>query len=73
MAGGIFTGTNPSYVKRELAYQLKGSESKYLICAEDSVEIGIAAASMISIEKCQIFTIDTNTLNADRYDIHCKH
>jgi len=51
MAGGIFPGTNPSYVNRELAYQLKGSESKFLIFAEDSVETGIAAASMISVEK----------------------
>ena len=68
MAGGIFTATNPSYVNREKAYQLKGSESKFPIYAEDSAETGIAAASMISIEKCQIFIIDKNTLNADRYE-----
>jgi 4-coumarate--CoA ligase len=65
MAGGTFTGTNPSYVNRELAYQLKDSESIFLICAEDSIETGIAATSMISMEKYQIFTIDKNTLNGD--------
>lgn len=63
MAGGIFTGANPSFVSRELAYQLKDSDSKFLICADESLDIGLEAASMIGMERSRIFIFDHETLD----------
>lgn len=58
MAGGIFTGANPGYVARELAYQLKDSGAKFLLCADASLEIGIEAAASIGMSKDRIFRFD---------------
>jgi 4-coumarate--CoA ligase len=58
MAGGIFTGANPGFVVRELAYQLKDSEAKFLICSDPSLEIGIEAAKSIGMSKDCIFILD---------------
>ncbi|KAJ5097148.1 hypothetical protein N7456_007869 [Penicillium angulare] len=58
MAGGIFTGANPTYVARELAYQLQDSEAKYLICASGSLETGLEAASLANIPKERLFVFD---------------
>ena len=58
MAGGIFTGANPSFVARELAYQLKDSDAKFLICADTSLEIGIEAAESIGLGKDCVFRFD---------------
>jgi 4-coumarate--CoA ligase len=58
MAEGIFTGANPTYVARELAYQLKDSGAKYLICAETSLDTGIAAAQEAGLSASQIFIFD---------------
>ncbi|TVY54449.1 4-coumarate--CoA ligase-like 7 [Lachnellula cervina] len=58
MAGGIFTGANPGYVARELAYQLKDSEAKFLICADGSLEMGIEAAESIGMSRDRIFRFD---------------
>lgn len=61
MAEGIFTGANPTYVARELAYQLKDSGARYLICAEASLETGIAAAKEIGMSADRIFIFDDGT------------
>ncbi|KAF1918467.1 hypothetical protein BDU57DRAFT_515262 [Ampelomyces quisqualis] len=58
MAEGIFTGANPTYVARELAYQLKDSGAKYLICAEGSLDTGLAAAKEAGLSASQIFIFD---------------
>ncbi|KAF2182004.1 4-coumarate-CoA ligase-like protein [Zopfia rhizophila CBS 207.26] len=58
MAGGIFTGANPTYVTRELAYQLKDSSARYLICAEGSLETGLAAAKEVGLGVDRIFVFD---------------
>jgi len=58
MAGGIFTGANPSFVARELAYQLKDSDAKFLICADESLELGIEAAESLGMGKDRIFCFD---------------
>lgn len=58
MAGGIFTGANPGFVARELAYQLKDSDAKFLICADGSLELGIEAAGSIGFSKDRIFRFD---------------
>jgi 4-coumarate--CoA ligase len=61
MAEGVFTGANPTYVARELAYQLKDSGARYLICAEGSLETGIAAAKEIGMSADRIFIFDDGT------------
>jgi 4-coumarate--CoA ligase len=58
MAEGVFTGANPTYVARELAYQLKDSGARYLICAESSLDTGIAAAKEIGMSSDRIFIFD---------------
>jgi acyl-CoA synthetase (AMP-forming)/AMP-acid ligase II len=61
MAGGIFTGANPTYVTRELAYQLRDSGARYLICAEGSLETGIAAAKEAGMGAERVFIFDDGT------------
>ena len=58
MAGGIFTGANPGYVARELAYQLKDSGAKFLLCADASLELGVEAAESIGMSKDRVFLFD---------------
>ena len=57
MAGGIFTGANPSYVARELAYQLQDSGAKFLITAEGSLDTALEAASSIKFPQDHIFVM----------------
>ncbi|XHG06992.1 hypothetical protein AWENTII_010162 [Aspergillus wentii] len=58
MAGGIFSGANPTFVARELAYQLQDSGSTYLICADTSLDTGIEAARMAGIEQDRVFVFN---------------
>ena len=58
MAGGIFTGANPTYVARELAYQLQDSGARYLICAEASLDTGLAAAKECGLAADRVFIFD---------------
>lgn len=58
MAGGIFTGANPGFVARELAYQLKDSDAKFLFCTDSSLELGVEAAESIGMGKERIFRFD---------------
>jgi 4-coumarate--CoA ligase len=58
MAEGVFTGANPTYVARELAYQLKDSGAVYLICAEASLDTGLSAAKEAGLKPEQIFIFD---------------
>ncbi|KAL9108241.1 MAG: hypothetical protein Q9227_006979 [Pyrenula ochraceoflavens] len=58
MAGAIFTGSNPNYVAREVAYQLKDSGAVCLLCAEDRLDIGLEAASLASISKDKVFVFN---------------
>ena len=57
MAGGIFTGANPNYVARELAYQLQDSGAKILITAEGSLDTALEATSSIKFPQDQIFVM----------------
>lgn len=58
MAGGVFTGANPGSVARELAYQLKNSDARFLLCADESLEIGLEAAESIGVGKERVFLFD---------------
>jgi 4-coumarate--CoA ligase len=57
MAGGIFTGANPAYVARELAYQLQDSGATFLITAEGSLDTALEATSSIKFPKDRIFVM----------------
>ncbi|KAL6230939.1 hypothetical protein BDW75DRAFT_55514 [Aspergillus navahoensis] len=58
MAGGIFSGANPAYVARELAYQLQDSGAVYLLCAEDSLDTGIEAAGIAGLSRDKVFVFN---------------
>ncbi|KAF2725858.1 putative 4-coumarate-CoA ligase [Polychaeton citri CBS 116435] len=58
MAGGIFSGANPTYVARELAYQLKDSGALFLITAEANLDTALQAADSISFPHSQVFSFD---------------
>ncbi|KAF4313101.1 putative 4-coumarate--CoA ligase 2 [Botryosphaeria dothidea] len=58
MAAGVFTGANPTYVARELAYQLKDSGAKFLLCAENSIRTGIEAAKSVGMPDDRVFVFD---------------
>ncbi|KAJ5516497.1 hypothetical protein N7527_008057 [Penicillium freii] len=60
MAGGIFTGANPTYVSRELAYQLQDSGATYLLCARSSLETGLEAAKQANLPPTRIFAYDSS-------------
>ena len=57
MAGGIFTGANPNYVARELAYQLQDSGAKFLITAEGSLDTALEATSSIKFPQDRVFVM----------------
>ncbi|KAK2038109.1 AMP-binding enzyme [Colletotrichum somersetense] len=59
MAGGIFTGANPGFVTRELAYQLKDSGAKFMIAAGGSFDIAMKAAKEVSMPASNVFVFDT--------------
>ncbi|KAF7625436.1 putative 4-coumarate-CoA ligase [Aspergillus flavus] len=58
MAGGIFSGANPTYVARELAYQLQDSGATYLICADGSLDTGIEAAQVAGLSRDRVFVFN---------------
>ncbi|MCJ1333179.1 hypothetical protein MMC10_009873 [Thelotrema lepadinum] len=60
MAGGIFTGANPTYVSREVAYQLEDSGAEYMMVAPGSSDIGISAALQVGVPKSNIFVLDSS-------------
>lgn len=58
MAGGVFTGANPTYVARELAYQLKDSGAKFLITSGVSLETSLEAVQSIDFPRERVFLFD---------------
>ncbi|GKT60406.1 4-coumarate-CoA ligase [Colletotrichum tofieldiae] len=56
MAGGIFTGANPGFVTRELAYQLTDSGATFMVAAEGSLDIALEAAKEVSMPASNVFT-----------------
>lgn len=58
MAGGIFTGANPSYVARELAFQLKDSGARFMLAADSSWGVAMDAAGVVGMASENIFVLD---------------
>ena len=61
MVGGIFSGANPSYVAREVAFQLEDSGAKFLLCTAGSLQVGLEAAAACKLPLEQVFYFD-NTM-----------
>jgi 4-coumarate--CoA ligase len=58
MAGGIFTGANPTYVARELAYQLTNSGARFLIASTGSIDTALEAAKLANVGLDRVFAFD---------------
>jgi acyl-CoA synthetase (AMP-forming)/AMP-acid ligase II len=65
MAGGVFTGANPTYVPRELAYQLKDSGAKFLITADSSIDTARQAARLAGMDESRVFLFDDGIATFD--------
>ncbi|KAI1380950.1 acetyl-CoA synthetase-like protein [Hypoxylon crocopeplum] len=65
MAGGIFSGANPSFVPRELAYQLKDTGASFLIAADASMEIAVEAAAEAGLSRNRIYSFDATAFDAE--------
>ena len=63
MAGGIFTGANPTFTSRELATQLRNSDARFLLCNDSVLGVGVEAAESIGMGKERIFVF-----NGEVYD-----
>ncbi|TLD24052.1 hypothetical protein PspLS_06852 [Pyricularia sp. CBS 133598] len=58
MAGGIFTGANPGFVARELAYQLRDSGASFMFAAPVVLDVALEAAAEANMKPSQIFVFD---------------
>ncbi|CAK7228399.1 hypothetical protein SBRCBS47491_006891 [Sporothrix bragantina] len=58
MAGGVFSGANPSFVARELAHQLRDSGAKVLITAASSIATALEAADTVGLPRNRIYVLD---------------
>ncbi|CAK7202762.1 hypothetical protein SEUCBS139899_005489 [Sporothrix eucalyptigena] len=58
MAGGVFSGANPTFVARELAYQLRDSGAKILITAANSLATALEAADTVGLPRSQVYVLD---------------
>lgn len=63
MAGGVFTGANPLFVARELAYQLKDSGASFLIAADGSLETALEAADQAGLDRSRVYSFDASALD----------
>ncbi|OTB07049.1 hypothetical protein M426DRAFT_318417 [Hypoxylon sp. CI-4A] len=59
MAGGIFSGANPSYLPRELAHQLSDSGATFLIASDARMETAVEAAKQAGLPTSKVYSFDT--------------
>lgn len=59
-AGGIFTGTNPSYTTQELEHHLKVSRAKFVVSEPELLEPIAKAAAKMDIAQSQILIFDVH-------------
>ena len=65
MAGGIFCGANPSYISRELAYQLQDSGARFCLSGEGSLNTALDAAAKAGLSKESVFVFDDGVATFD--------
>lgn len=64
MAGCIFTGANPTYTARELAYQLEDSGAAIIISSEGSLATALEAAGLAGLSSHRVFAFDDGPATA---------
>lgn len=57
-AGGVFTGTNPSYTSHELTHHIKTSRAKFLIAEPEIFTNVLTAAKECNIQSSNIWIFD---------------
>ncbi|CAG7939539.1 unnamed protein product [Penicillium olsonii] len=57
-AGGVFTGSNPSYTPHELAHHIKASETKFLITEPEILDSIVQAGKQTKIPEERIWIFD---------------
>ncbi|PSR97052.1 hypothetical protein BD289DRAFT_459172 [Coniella lustricola] len=58
MAGGVFSGANPGFVARELAYQLRDSGATFLFAARESLDVALQAIDEAGLAKDRLYIFD---------------
>ncbi|KAG8169066.1 hypothetical protein KVR01_001815 [Diaporthe batatas] len=61
MAGGVFTGANPTFVAREVAYQLRDSGATFMFAASASLDIALQAAEEAGLAKDRVLVFDAES------------
>ena len=72
MAGGIFSGANPGYIARELAFQLQNTEARFLVCSLASLQVGLDAAAQVGLPLDRVFYFDNTTVSSGLQK-GCRH
>lgn len=55
MAGGMFTSANPSFTPRELAYQMDNFTPRFVLAAEEQIEVAIEGARLARLDPSCVF------------------
>lgn len=58
MAGGIYNSANPAFTPRELAYQIKDSQPRFLLAAENCHERALQAVDLAKLDRECIFLFE---------------
>lgn len=72
MAGGIVSGANPTFVERELVYQLRDSESSFLFVAPGFIKKAMSAANEVGLGWDRIFVLGNDTLPAPQLALFAR-
>ena len=62
MAGGIYNSANPAYTPRELAHQLRDSESRFIFVAENCLARAQQAVDSVGVGRDRIFLFEELSL-----------
>ena len=65
MAGGIFTGANPCLNTRELTFQLRDSQAKFVFASEACWKVAHEAAILVRLPPEQVFLVDGSIPDLD--------
>ncbi|KAI9680666.1 MAG: hypothetical protein M1817_004106 [Caeruleum heppii] len=69
MAGGVFSGANPTYTARELAHQLQDADALFLLTARESLQTAVDAASLAGLGRERVFLFDDAPLDGEGLDL----
>ncbi|RDW66631.1 hypothetical protein BP5796_09380 [Coleophoma crateriformis] len=59
MAEGIYNSANPAYTPRELAHQLKDSEPKFILAADNCLDRALEAADLAGLSRSRVYLFET--------------